>query len=247
MQNYSSPPEARRRGKGRMLLASVATRGLLESKSFPVEITGGNTEYSGVVAENYGGHIASEGDVLHVTGNNKIYLVEDWFNLMDWPLVKYQKLHLLGSIMTFTVDMSGVSCDCNAAVYLVAMDEPGPEGANYCDIQATPPYPRCTEIDLVEGNIHAFATTLHTTEGTGVSRSHFQPASPSAARHASAQLVSASNHSIPLPVRRSPTARATRTGARATWASWRGLPPASARPTCTDRTRTPSTRSIRLR
>ena len=173
-----------------MLLASVATHGLLESKSFPVEITAVNSEYSGVVAENYGGHIASEDNVLHVTGNNKIYLVEDWFNLMDWPLVKYQKLHLLGSIMSFTVDMSGVACDCNAAVYLVAMDEPGPEGANYCDIQATPPYPRCTEIDLVEGNIHAFATTVHTTEGTGVSRSHFQPATPAASASASNSIVS---------------------------------------------------------
>ena len=44
----------------RPLLASVATHGLLESKSFPVEISAVNTEYSGVVAEKYGGHFASE-------------------------------------------------------------------------------------------------------------------------------------------------------------------------------------------
>jgi len=236
LQSLRPPPSS-------MLLASVATHGLLESKSFPVEITAVNSEYSGVVAENYGGQIASEDNVLHVTGNNKIYLVEDWFNLMDWPLVKYQKLHLLGSIMSFTVDMSGVACDCNAAVYLVAMDEPGPEGANYCDIQATPPYPRCTEIDLVEGNIHAFATTVHTTEGTGVSRSHFQPVTPLCASHLHLPL----HPTRSSRVRRRPTARATKTDARATWASWRGPPPASARPICTGRTRTRSTRSNRLR
>ena len=53
------------------------------------------------------------------------------------PQVSYQKLFLLGSILSFTVDLSGVGCDCNAAVYLVQMDAPGQTTANYCDIQAS--------------------------------------------------------------------------------------------------------------
>ena len=44
---------------------------------------------------------------------------------------------MLGSILSFTVDLSGVGCDCNAAVYLVQMDAPGQDTANYCDIQAS--------------------------------------------------------------------------------------------------------------
>ena len=80
--------------------------------------------------------------------------------------LSFQKLQLLGSILTFTVDLSQVGCDCNAAVYLVQMDSPGNNNANYCDIQGGE-YPRCAEIDLLEGNTHAVATTLHVTAGKG--------------------------------------------------------------------------------
>ena len=154
-------------------LVAVGPSGLLHSMRFPVEINTGGSEFSGFVAENYGGSseskrtmMAGATDVLHVTGNNKLYLVEDWLNLMGWDKVSYQKLFLLGSTLSFTVDLSGVGCDCNAAVYLVQMDTPGQNTANYCDIQGGD-YPRCTEIDLLEGNTHAMATTLHTREGTG--------------------------------------------------------------------------------
>ena len=142
--------------------------GLLHSIPFPVEVHTGGSEFSGFVAENYGGSSESmmAGAGLRVQGNNKLYLVQDWLSLMSWEQVTYQKLFLLGSILTFTVDLSGVGCDCNAAVYLVQMDAPGQDSANYCDIQGGD-YPRCTEIDLLEGNTHAMATTLHTAEGTG--------------------------------------------------------------------------------
>ena len=154
-------------------IVAVGPSGLLHSMRFPVELNTGVSEFSGFVAENYGGSselkrtmMAGAADVLHVTGSNRLYLVEDWLNLMGWDKVSYQKLFLLGSTLSFTVDLSGVGCDCNAAVYLVQMDTPGQNTANYCDIQGGD-YPRCTEIDLLEGNTHAMATTLHTREGTG--------------------------------------------------------------------------------
>lgn len=130
--------------------------GLLHSIPFPVEVHTGGSEFSGLMAENYGGSSESmmAGAGVRVQGNNKLYLVQDWLNLMSWEQVTYQKLFLLGSTLTFTVDLSGVGCDCNAAVYLVQMDAPGQDSANYCDIQGSD-YPRCTEIDLLEGNTHA--------------------------------------------------------------------------------------------
>jgi len=154
-------------------IAAIGPSGLLHSMRFPVELNTGVSEFSGFVAENYGGSselkrtlMAGAADALLLRGNNKLYLVEDWLNLMGWDKVSYQKLFLLGSILSFTVDLSGVGCDCNAAVYLVQMDTPGQDSANYCDIQGGD-YPRCTEIDLLEGNTHAMATTLHTMEGKG--------------------------------------------------------------------------------
>ena len=173
-------------------IAAIVPSGLLHSMRFPVELNTGVSEFSGFVAENYGGSselkrtlMAGAADVLLLRGNNKLYLVEDWLNLMGWdkvchrprrrhapaaltaavpqagthrvpataltttapppppspprpsPQVSYQKLFLLGSILSFTVDLSGVGCDCNAAVYLVQMDTPGQDSANYCDIQAS--------------------------------------------------------------------------------------------------------------
>ena len=91
---------------------------LLHSMEFPADISDGTATFSGFVAENYGGKSSynKADNEVHVTGNNKLYLVEDFFNLMDWPLVSYQKLHLLGKVLSFTVDLSSIGCNCNAAV-----------------------------------------------------------------------------------------------------------------------------------
>ena len=55
-------------------------------------------------------------------------------------------------------------CGCNAAVYLVQMDAPGNDNANYCDIQGGD-YPRCAEIDLLEGNTPFYELSLKLWEG----------------------------------------------------------------------------------
>ena len=79
--------------------------------------------------------------------------------------MRYEHLFLLGKTVRFTVDVSGgVGCGCNAALYLVAMEEPDGSGSQYCDILGGSPRP-CVEIDLFEGNTKALATTLHTDTG----------------------------------------------------------------------------------
>ena len=85
----------------------------------------------------------------------------------SWSGSTYDKLRLLGKTLTWTVDLSRVGCGCNAALYLVSMTQPDSTGSRYCDIMAKDPK-RCLEIDLMEGNSKALATTLRTDAGTGM-------------------------------------------------------------------------------
>ena len=54
------------------------------------------------------------------------------------------------------VDLSGVQCGCNAAVYLAHMTQIGGK-PNYCDAWSEP---SCLEIDMLEGNAKALQATL---------------------------------------------------------------------------------------
>ena len=95
------------------------------------------------------------GGGIKMAGNSRAYLVEDVDG--DWD--DYHRFDLRGKTMSFTADVSRVSCSCNAALYLVAMSS-----ANYCDIQSTP---ACTELDIFEANSQAFQATVHTKVGLG--------------------------------------------------------------------------------
>lgn len=52
----------------------------------------------------------------------------------NWYDVKYEKLFLLGKSLSFDLDLSGVGCGCNAAVYLVQMTKPVLRGSNYVGV-----------------------------------------------------------------------------------------------------------------
>jgi len=73
------------------------------------------------------------------------------------------RFNLTNAEMRFTVDVSGVPCGCNAAVYFVAMPD-----SQYCDAWNGVPGidgGMCTEVDLMEANSVSFASTLHTETG----------------------------------------------------------------------------------
>ena len=98
-------------------------------------------------------------------GSNRAYLVAD-ATQHTWSSIEYTKLNLLGKTVSFTVDVSGANCGCNAALYLVAMDRPTDQSSGYCDIQAVGGE-QCLEIDLLEANRKAVQATLHTQGGIG--------------------------------------------------------------------------------
>jgi len=75
---------------------------------------------------------------------------------------------LLGSTLSYTVDLSQANCACNAALYLVAM--PAYDSSNnadatkcgdyYCDANKVCGI-YCPEIDIMEANTRAFQATPH--------------------------------------------------------------------------------------
>lgn len=155
------------------LCASAATgEALLKSWQLSVD---GDTR-GGLVAESWG---TSRVDYLEerdasgtfvgvkVRGNNRLFSVNDYVWAHKWRDVSYKHWKLLNRALTFTLDLSGVGCGCNAAIYLVAMSEPEAERSGYCDIQSGydddfDSVQPCLEIDLLEGmwavpTLHAHA------------------------------------------------------------------------------------------
>ena len=81
----------------------------------------------------------------------------------------YYQMPLLGKRLTYDVDLSKVGCSCNGALYFVQMPaynsnqkpEPGKDGEYYCDAnQVGGTY--CPEMDVMEANKFAMASTAHT-------------------------------------------------------------------------------------
>ena len=81
----------------------------------------------------------------------------------------YYQVPLLGKRFTFDVDLSQVGCSCNGALYAVSMPAynsnqqlvPGETGEYYCDAnQVGGTY--CPEMDVMEANKYAMASTPHT-------------------------------------------------------------------------------------
>ena len=59
---------------------------------------------TGFIAEAYGSRIAVDlYGVLRITGDNRMYLVDDYSMSGDWWQVKYQRIEPLGQILSFTV------------------------------------------------------------------------------------------------------------------------------------------------
>ena len=74
-------------------------------------------------------------------------------------------MQLYNRQFSYTLDLSNVPCHCNAAAYFVDMPA-AVEGrgdyycaANYAEL--------CPEYDVMEGNKHTIASTLHTCTGAG--------------------------------------------------------------------------------
>ena len=115
---------------------------------------------AGFVEESDAGEVSVvDGTSLRVQGNSRVYLVQDASSLRPWSEHKYVRLPLLGNTLSFTVDLSNVKCNCNAALYLIAPHDPESQGSDYCDI-TTGQYGPCVEIDLLESNVEVMRAVM---------------------------------------------------------------------------------------
>jgi hypothetical protein len=116
------------------------------------------------------GLVEVQGDVIVAHLNGRTYF-GDYCNDDQYNNDMYKAVPLLGKTMTYTIDLSGAGCGCNAALYLVSLKQstsPSLCGDHYCDANSVCGV-RCSEIDIQEANIHAWRSTLHLPEdGKGV-------------------------------------------------------------------------------
>ena len=84
------------------------------------------------------------------------------------PQMFSQRIPMYNSSWSFTVDLSSASCGCNVGLYASAMPAVGRSGAPdpstsgdfYCDANNVSGL-WCTEMDIMEANVAALATTPH--------------------------------------------------------------------------------------
>ena len=106
-------------------------------------------------------------NTVTLSGGGRVYLGNSNSGKLD--INSFYMMPLLGKKLTYDVDMSAVGCNCNGAMYVVSMPaynsaqqpEPGKDGEYYCDAnQVGGTY--CPEMDIMEANKFAMASTAHT-------------------------------------------------------------------------------------
>lgn len=88
---------------------------------------------AGWVVDNAAKPPTVEGNTLRLTGDSRVYLVED-YSQIAWKKHRYMRFDLTAPL-TFDIDLSGVPCGCVACVYLVAMKDPL-SGFSNCESRA---------------------------------------------------------------------------------------------------------------
>lgn len=97
----------------------------------------------------------------------------------EYSNTDYLALPLMGKRFRYTVDLSGVNCGCNVAVYMVLMQENQKASQCsdfYCDAANVCGVP-CAEIDIMEANRFAYGSSLHawndqSGQSAGFTRNH---------------------------------------------------------------------------
>ena len=150
-----------------LIVALLAVSSVSAANNGEVAITvDGNKMYKYVLSSySSKSQISVNGSAITLRGGGRVYLG----NSETISINSYYQMNLLGKRLKFDVDLSQVGCNCNGALYLVQMPaynsgqqpQPGEGGDYYCDAnQVGGTY--CPEMDVMESNKFAMASTAHT-------------------------------------------------------------------------------------
>jgi len=109
------------------------------------------------------GAISIENNGFTMRGNSRLYFANRCEN--GWVGDMYAQIPLNNKHFAYQLNLANVPCHCNAAAYFVKM--PGNnagDGDYYCDANLGNNI-WCPEYDIMEGNKHTLACTLHTCNG----------------------------------------------------------------------------------
>lgn len=107
------------------------------------------------------------GNSVTLSGGGRVYFGDSSSDTLN--TTSFYQMPLLGKRFKFDVDLSQVGCSCNGALYAISMpaynsnQQPtrGDAGDYYCDAnQVGGTY--CPEMDILEANKYAMASTAHT-------------------------------------------------------------------------------------
>ena len=112
-------------------------------------------------------NVQINGTRITLTAGGRIYLGDSSSDTITAD--SFYNMPLLGKRLKFDVDLSAVGCSCNGALYFITMPgynsgqqpEPGKNGEYYCDAQGKIGL-YCPEMDVMEANKFAMASTAHT-------------------------------------------------------------------------------------
>lgn len=149
------------------LASAYAQSGVQCPGPITINLDGGARTYQ-LAAPAWATGISATGASLTLSYNDRAYIVPACSAGAWSPGMFSEKLPMLNTVWNFTVSLSGASCGCNAALYAVAMPavdasgNPAPSngGDYYCDANQVGGF-WCTEVDIVEANGAALASTPH--------------------------------------------------------------------------------------
>jgi hypothetical protein len=120
-----------------------------------------------IVSADWAGSLISVGgDSVTLRHNARAYIATNADDNLDPD--NYHQYVLKDKTLSFDVDLNGISCSCNAALYTVSMPglnwswqpDPSSGGDYYCDANQVGGV-WCWEMDIMEANKYVVATTPH--------------------------------------------------------------------------------------
>ena len=157
-----------------ILVAILAIATILAANNGPVTImVNGQPQTQYVLSGDWSKEFVHvNGSSITLSGGGRVYLGDS--NSSTITPKSYYNMPLLGKRLTIDVDLNNVGCNCNGALYFITMPGynsaqqpvPGVNGEYYCDAnQVGGVY--CPEMDVIESNKYAMASTAHTCQYIG--------------------------------------------------------------------------------